>query len=203
MRELCTLLTSGLLFVTLAACSDRGGNEERQSETGAASTANGAGATDWFTYEPSPPDQYGAPTQADPEIHEAYVRDLLETGRYDESTTARFEVPDHTALAEALNSRVLLDLDTQVQGHHGSYIQRQELIFDDLSGFTNTELIEICERVSGYLAGMPETAEIVGPVAFVGSHMVESVDEPGFFPVTPVFYNDRLAPGDSGSCTVL
>ena len=145
-------------------------------------------------------DEFGVALQADRDLVESYVKEMVEA---DEEPEMLFEVNDSFALRDLLNADLLADSKADMNGTSGAYPRRGEIIFDGLSEMSEDELKELCEVFSEYLAGEPEHVELVGPVIFVGSHMVESEDEPGFYPVTPVFYNDRLAPGDTGSCTVL
>ena len=147
-------------------------------------------------------DEFGVPTSADPDLVSAFNASL-ET--HNSETSNRFDA-DRGAIQDVINAEVLADFDGVEMGGgaHNRYT-REDFTFDGLEDLSEAELIEVCEAVSEFLSTVPEHVTMRGPVVFVGANyqLDETSDLPNHQVVTPVFYNDRLAPGEPGSCTVI
>lgn len=163
-------------------------------------------------------DYYGVPTTAAPDLVRAFNASLEELTP---QTRNRFEVTPaaRSLVLRDVNVKVLADFDgielaDANRGTREDYIdahgvgtvpfrtKRQDYTFDGLEDRSEAEIIEVCEAVSEFLSNVPGYITMRGPVVFVGDHY--QLNEFGNRSIRiPVFYNDRLAPGEPGSCTVI
>ncbi len=202
MRRLFVLLCCGLLLSFAVACDEADESVQGEAEEESASVEESEVEEDPMAHMRF--DEQGAPRSADPELREAYMDERAANEEWGDEFHPRFEVIDRDGFDAAVNTEILADWPMEVSGRSGNQPARVTKTFDGLDEMSEDEILEACEAISAYLAEVPESVEMVGPVVFVGSTMVERESDGRRESVlTHVFYNDRLMAGEAGSCTIL
>ena len=200
MKRLLILMCCGLFVMAFTACDDESSGDTPVPPP--PPQADGEVPEFHEEVDARRKDEFGVPSEAEPELVRAFNATLeertLETGN-------RFDI-DRGPFQENLNAEILADFEgVEMRGGAHNRRTREDLAFNGLEDLSEAELIEVCEAISEYLATVPEHVTMRGPVVFVGSNyqLDETSERTNHHVITPVFYNETLAPNDPGSCTVV
>ena len=197
MISLCGLVTLGLM-----ACENESSDDAAPASSEVRAQASGEIPEFHEEVDAREEDEFGVPVAAEPELVEAFHATLDERNM---ETMNRFDI-SWGPFQELLNTEVLADFeDVAMEGGAHNRIAREDLILGGLEDRSEAELIEICEAISEFLATVPEHVTMRGPVVFVGANyqLDETSSLPNHQVVTPVFFNETLAPGEPGECVVV